>query len=162
MPRSILAIITEIDPSLHPSHPIVLPPETPVPPLEIWGGAPPTYPDIGGPQPQPRPEHPIVIPPEATPLPPTIWPNPPEGSAPLPEHPIVIPPIPPDQPPAVIWPNPPEGIAPLPEHPIVIPPGQPLRLRYALYIHSGIPPVAELQKRWEAFAKREWVEFGKK
>lgn len=45
---------------------------------------------------------------------------------------------------------------------IVIPPGQPLRLRYALYVHAGIPPVEALQKRWEAFAKTEWVEFGRK
>ena len=45
---------------------------------------------------------------------------------------------------------------------IVIQPGQPLRLRYALYVHSGIPPVEALQKRWEAFAQTEWVDFGKK
>jgi hypothetical protein len=45
---------------------------------------------------------------------------------------------------------------------IVIQPGQPLRLRYALYVHSGIPSVETLQKRWEAFAQTEWVDFGKK
>ena len=45
---------------------------------------------------------------------------------------------------------------------IVIAPGQPLRLRYALYVHAGIPPVEALQKRWEAFAQTEWVDFGKK
>lgn len=45
---------------------------------------------------------------------------------------------------------------------IVIPPGQPLRLRYALYVHAGIPPLEALQKHWEAFAATEWVGFGKK
>ena len=45
---------------------------------------------------------------------------------------------------------------------IVIPPGQPLRLRYALYVHAGVPPLEALQKRWEVFAGTEWVNFGKK
>ncbi|HEY3900940.1 MAG TPA: PmoA family protein [Chthoniobacter sp.] len=45
---------------------------------------------------------------------------------------------------------------------IVIEPGKPLRLRYALYVHRGIPPLEALQKRWEAFAKTEWVDFGRK
>jgi len=45
---------------------------------------------------------------------------------------------------------------------IVITPGQPLRLRYALYVHAGIPPVEVLQKRWEAFARTEWINFGRK
>jgi hypothetical protein len=45
---------------------------------------------------------------------------------------------------------------------IVIPPGEPLRLRYALYVHSGVPPVEALQERWKAFAQRSWIDFGRK
>ena len=40
-----------------------------------------------------------------------------------------------------------------------IPPGQPLRLRYALYIHAGVPAVPALDARWQEFAKTAWVEF---
>jgi hypothetical protein len=36
--------------------------------------------------------------------------------------------------------------------PLVLKPGEPLRLRYGLCVHAGVPPVAELQRRWEAFA----------
>jgi len=45
---------------------------------------------------------------------------------------------------------------------IVIEPGQPLRLRYALYVHAGIPPVEALQKRWEDFSHTTFVDFGRK
>jgi hypothetical protein len=45
---------------------------------------------------------------------------------------------------------------------IVIEPGKPLHLRYALYVHAGIPPAEALQKRWEAFAQTEFVDFGRK
>ena len=45
---------------------------------------------------------------------------------------------------------------------IVIEPGKPLRLRYELYIHAGIPPVDALQKQWEEFSHTEWVDFGRK
>jgi hypothetical protein len=81
----------------HPAHPIVLPPDAiapgvpthPIvlPPLDIWGGVPPTYPDIGGPGAQPGPEHPIVLPPGEIP---------PPGNGNSPTHPIYLPP---DQPP---------------------------------------------------------------
>lgn len=40
-----------------------------------------------------------------------------------------------------------------------IPTDQPLRLRYALYIHAGVPVVAALDARWQEFAKTAWVEF---
>ncbi|MDA1273439.1 MAG: PmoA family protein [Verrucomicrobia bacterium] len=33
----------------------------------------------------------------------------------------------------------------------VITPGVPLRLRYGLYIHSGVPPAADVQGLWEVF-----------
>ena len=41
-------------------------------------------------------------------------------------------------------------------------PGEPLRLRYGLCVHSGIPPVVELQARWEEFAKTAIEEFPRK
>jgi hypothetical protein len=113
--KSMLAIITEVagGAGLKPSHPIVIPPGSTVPP-GIWGGAgepfptnpivippdgppiiiwggPPSYVDIGGPAPQPKPEHPIVIPPgiPTEPVPPGFW----GGTAePFPTPPIVIPP----------------------------------------------------------------------
>ena len=45
---------------------------------------------------------------------------------------------------------------------LVIEPGHPLRLRYGLYVHAGIPPAGALQKRWETFAASGFVEFGRK
>jgi hypothetical protein len=74
-----------------PSHPIAPGGRPP----GIWGGAP-SYPDIGGPGPQPIPTPPIYLPPGTIPglkpeqpiyIPPTIWPNP--G---VPTHPIALPP----------------------------------------------------------------------
>ena len=41
-------------------------------------------------------------------------------------------------------------------------PGEPMRLRYGLYVHAGIPPAAELQARWEEFAKTTFEEFPRK
>ena len=73
-----------------PSHPIAPGGRPP----GIWGGAP-SYPDIGGPGPQPTPTPPIYLPP---------------GSLPdvKPEHPIYIPPS--------------SGVPGVPTHPIVLPP----------------------------------------
>lgn len=34
----------------------------------------------------------------------------------------------------------------------VIPPGQPLQLRYGLYVHAGIPAPEKIQQQWEAFS----------
>jgi len=46
--------------------------------------------------------------------------------------------------------------------PIVIQPGTPLRLRYALFVHAGMPSPEKLQAQWKAFAKTEWREFALK
>jgi hypothetical protein len=35
----------------------------------------------------------------------------------------------------------------------LIEPGRPLRLRYALYVHAGKPPLDDLEKRWADFTK---------
>lgn len=45
---------------------------------------------------------------------------------------------------------------------VEVQPGTPLRLRYCLYIHTGLPAAAKLQQRWEAFAKTEFREFAEK
>jgi hypothetical protein len=89
----------EVNVPVFPTHPIVLPPDSPLEP---------THPIVLPPEgtEPPVPTHPIVLPPLG------IWPSPPEGQAPIVEHPIA-----PGGPPPTIWPDP--GI---PTHPIVIPP----------------------------------------
>jgi hypothetical protein len=37
--------------------------------------------------------------------------------------------------------------------PLVVQPGEPLRLRYGLWIHSGVPGVEAIDAQWQAFAK---------
>ena len=45
---------------------------------------------------------------------------------------------------------------------VEVKPGEPLRLRYCLYVHAGVPEAAALQKRWEDFSKTEFREFYQK
>lgn len=45
----------------------------------------------------------------------------------------------------------------------VVEPGKPLQLRYAVYVHAGVPAREALQRRWESFAKSELPDLrGKK
>ena len=39
--------------------------------------------------------------------------------------------------------------------PRVIEPGKPLQLRYAVYVHAGVPARERLQQRWETFSRTE-------
>ena len=39
---------------------------------------------------------------------------------------------------------------------------EPLRLRYALYVHAGMPEPAKIEEQWKAFAATLWVEFPEK
>jgi hypothetical protein len=43
-----------------------------------------------------------------------------------------------------------------------IEPGSPLRLRYGLYVHAGIPAPDRLQEQWETFARLPSLEFAVK
>lgn len=43
--------------------------------------------------------------------------------------------------------------------PLTVKAGEPLRLRYALYIHSGIPAPEKINAQWKAFAESPWLEF---
>ncbi len=44
-------------------------------------------------------------------------------------------------------------------HPLVVKKGEPMRLRYALWIHSGMPAPEKIEAQWKAFAATPWVEF---
>ena len=40
-----------------------------------------------------------------------------------------------------------------------IAPGQPLHLRYGLYVHAGVPALEALDARWQEYAKTQWLDF---
>jgi hypothetical protein len=46
--------------------------------------------------------------------------------------------------------------------PHTIQPGEPLRLRYGLYIHRGIPAPAQIEARWKEFAATTFEDFPQK
>jgi hypothetical protein len=132
MSKSILAIITEVarNSNGRPSHPIVIPPDSVLPPLDIWGDIEmPEHPIVLPPGSPPLviwgdinvPAHPIVIPPDHTPLPPEIWPGPGKPTHPIapgggPSHPIVFPPE--------------------IQHPIVVPPGVPVPEKFTVIVYN--------------------------
>jgi len=45
---------------------------------------------------------------------------------------------------------------------LVVKKGEPMRLRYALYIHSGMPEVAKIEEQWKAFSATAWEEFAER
>jgi hypothetical protein len=45
---------------------------------------------------------------------------------------------------------------------IQVKPGEPLRLKYALYVHSGQPEPAIIDEQWKKFAESGWREIGEK
>lgn len=51
------------------------------------------------------------------------------------------------------------GVTLTPDAARVIEPGKPLRLRYALWVHAGVPDAAMIERQWEAFVKRGLAEL---
>lgn len=47
-------------------------------------------------------------------------------------------------------------------HPLTVKKGEPMRLRYALWIHDGMPAPEKIEEQWKAFAATPWVEFPEK
>jgi Methane oxygenase PmoA len=45
---------------------------------------------------------------------------------------------------------------------LMIAPGEPLRLRYGLYIHAGIPLPGAIERQWEEFSRTEFAPFSLK
>ncbi len=46
--------------------------------------------------------------------------------------------------------------------PLTIPVGKPLRLRYALYVHDGVPNLKKLEEQWAAFSGLPLADLGPK
>jgi hypothetical protein len=46
--------------------------------------------------------------------------------------------------------------------PLIVKKSEPMRLRYALYIHSGMPVPAKIEEQWKAFAATPWTDFPEK
>jgi hypothetical protein len=46
--------------------------------------------------------------------------------------------------------------------PLTVKKDEPLRLRYALYVHAGMGTAEKIEAQWKAFAESKWVEFPKK
>ncbi|MEO6786943.1 MAG: DUF6807 family protein, partial [Chthoniobacteraceae bacterium] len=46
--------------------------------------------------------------------------------------------------------------------PLIVKKGEPMRLRYALWIHSGMPEPAKIEEQWKAFAATSWMDFPEK
>jgi len=44
--------------------------------------------------------------------------------------------------------------------PITIEPGRPLRLRYGLFVHAGVPEAGDLDRHWKAFAALPAIDLG--
>ncbi len=44
-------------------------------------------------------------------------------------------------------------------NPLVVKKGEPMRLRYALYVHAGMPAPEVIEREWKAFAATAWTDF---
>jgi len=47
------------------------------------------------------------------------------------------------------------GVCPTMNDTLAIEPGKPLRLRYGLWVHAGVPKREDVDKQWDAFAREE-------
>lgn len=47
------------------------------------------------------------------------------------------------------------GVCPTLTRTLTIEPGKPLRLRYGVWVHAGVPSRADVQRQWESFARAE-------
>lgn len=47
------------------------------------------------------------------------------------------------------------------DEPMTIKDGEPVRLRYGLWVHAGVPSLEELNRQWQTFAAEEPAPFGK-